>query len=66
MKKVSALILATLFVFACSGNKDQAKWDEASVVGYYGEKINHENIVSVEEMMNQLNESDSIMVKVEG
>ncbi|KYG78674.1 uncharacterized protein DUF4920 [Roseivirga ehrenbergii] len=66
MKKISTLLLIALFVFSCAGKKEEVKWDESTVVGYYGEKINNENIISVEDMMNQLNESDSIMVKVEG
>ncbi|KYG85394.1 hypothetical protein AWW67_15505 [Roseivirga seohaensis] len=66
MKKISILLLIALFVFSCAGKKEEVKWDESIVVGYYGEKINNENIISVEDMMNQLNESDSIMVKVEG
>jgi hypothetical protein len=63
MKKLSVLILV-IMVFACS-NKEQV-WNEDEVVGYYGAKINNENIVSVEDMLNQLNSNDSINVKVEG
>jgi hypothetical protein len=63
MKKLSFLILI-LTVFACS-NKEQA-WNEDEIVGYYGAKINNENIISVDDMLSQLDAQDSIYVKVEG
>lgn len=67
MKKISFLMLATVLLFSCSGNKEQQEeWNEEAVVGYYGEKINNSNIVSVEDMMKQLDTNDSINVKVEG
>ncbi|MGW8122714.1 DUF4920 domain-containing protein [Roseivirga echinicomitans] len=65
MKKISSLIVIGLFVFACSGKKEEVKWEESTVVGYYGDKINYDNIISIDDMLNQLNENDSIMVKVE-
>lgn len=63
MKKLSVLILV-LIVFACS--KKEQVWNEDEVVGYYGAEINSENIVSVDDMLSQLNAQDSIYVKVEG
>lgn len=65
MKKLSFLIVV-LVIFSCAGKKEQSDWNESEVVGYYGEKIDHENVIPVEEMLNKLSSSDSISVKVEG
>jgi len=66
MKRITFLLLATIVMFSCSENKEQEEWNEEAVVGYYGEEINNSNMISVDEMMKQLEANDSIMVKVEG
>lgn len=58
--------MVALLIFSCSGKKEQSDLNESEVVGYYGEKIDNKNVVAVNEMINRLEKSDSLVVKVEG
>lgn len=63
MKKIY-LCFALLVVFAaCSPNEKQ---EVPTVVGKYGAEIAEDGAVSVDEMLAQLNVSDTVQVKVKG
>ncbi|MBO6661568.1 MAG: DUF4920 domain-containing protein [Roseivirga sp.] len=67
MKKVFLAALMVMAVWACQAKKEEAtKEASADVVGTYGAEISEEGAISVNDMMAQLNDSDSVMVKVKG
>ncbi|NVK84272.1 MAG: DUF4920 domain-containing protein [Cytophagia bacterium] len=61
MKKVFFAVLMLMLVWACQDKKDNSE-----VVGTYGAEISEDGAISVNDMMAQLNGSDSVMVKVKG
>ena len=66
MKKVFFVVLMASFAWACSQNQQAQEEAQAEKVGTYGAEISEDGAISVEDMMAQLNASDSVMVKVKG
>lgn len=66
MKKVFFAALMVMLVWACQEKKEEQQEAKADVVGTYGAEISEDGAISVNDMMAQLNGSDSVMVKVKG
>ncbi|MBO3698982.1 DUF4920 domain-containing protein [Roseivirga sp. E12] len=64
MKKFMFLSFA-LLAFACSPQQ-KSEENTAEIVGKYGAEISETGMISVDDMVAKLSESDSIMVKVKG
>ena len=62
MKKLFFLAIISVFVWSCQEQAEENK----EMVGTYGAEISEVGAISVNDMMAQLNQTDSINVKVKG
>ena len=63
MKKLFFAVVAVMLVWAC---ESQPAEEKAEVVGTYGAEISEDGAISVNDMMAQLDQADTVNVKVKG
>ena len=66
LKQFFALLIITTFCFSCGNAPKEQTKEEAQSNQFFGETINTDNSISYENLLQKMNSSDSINVKVEG